>query len=50
MSKPSRIIFALTALMLFATSVIGALQDTERSFKEIVVLRGFNYQEFFVRT
>lgn len=47
----SRIVGRVIVTMMLLSSLIQcALQDTERSFKEIVVLRGYNYQEYFVRT
>lgn len=47
----SRIVCNAIVTMIFLTSLVScALQDTERSFKEIVVLRGLNYQEYFIRT
>lgn len=47
----SRIVYNAIVTMIFLTSLVScALQDTERSFKEIVVLRGLNYQEYFIRT
>ena len=47
----SRIVCNAIVIMMLLTSLVRcALQDIERSFKEIVVLRGFNYQEYFVRT
>ena len=47
----SRIVYNVIVTMIFLTSLVScALQDTERSFKEIVVLRGLNYQEYFIRT
>ena len=47
----SRIVYKAIVTMFFLTSLVScALQDTERSFKEIVVLRGLNYQEYFIRT
>jgi hypothetical protein len=41
---------AILTMMLLASLVSCALKDTERSFKEIVVLRGLNFQEYFIRT
>jgi hypothetical protein len=47
----SRIVCNVIVIIIFLTSLVScALQDTERSFKEIVVLRGLNYQEYFIRT
>ena len=40
----------IVTIMMLVSLMQCALQDTERSFKEIVVLRGYNYQEYFVRT
>jgi hypothetical protein len=41
---------AILTMMLLTSLVSCALKDTERSFKEIVVLRGLNFQEYFIRT
>lgn len=50
-SISSRTIYNIIVTLMTLVSLVScALQDTERSFKEIVVLRGYNYQEYFVRT
>ena len=41
---------AILTMMLLTSLVTCVLKDTERSFKEIVVLRGLNFQEYFIRT